>query len=157
MKIKDSVIDILVFLIPALFIASIYFALNGSGLLGIYPAMLITSIQAFLGLVEGDEIPKKSFWILVIGFSIIHIAGMTGMIYYYFEFANTAPDFLIMGMHPSWFYFVVVYWIGSFAWQAGFLYVMKDTWLPQEKWDNFVKEVNEDKEKVKINEVTGEV
>lgn len=146
MKVRERTIDLLVFSIPVLFVLAIFFALQGRGLVGIYPAMLITGVQAFLGLVEGDKIPKKSFWILVVGFLIIHAAGMTGMIYYYVEFGNSAPDFLIWGMHPSWFYFVIVYWLGSTIWEAGFLYAMKDTWLPQERWDNFVREVNESRE-----------
>ncbi|MGP6138647.1 MULTISPECIES: hypothetical protein [unclassified Jeotgalibaca] len=141
MKIKERTSDFLVFLIPVMFIVAITLALSGRGLWGIYPAIAVTGIQLFMGLIEGDKIPKKSFWILVIGFLIIHGGGMTGMIYYYYQFGNTAPDFLIMGMHPSWFYFVVVYWLGSLLYQAGFLILMKDQWLSQEKWDNFLEEI----------------
>ena len=141
MKVRQRTLDFLVFLIPVLFIVAIVFALSGKGLWGIYPAIAITGIQVFLGLVEKDKISTKSFWILVIGFLLIHGAGMTGMIYYYYQFGNNIPDFLIWGMHPSWFYFVIVYWLGSLIYEAGFLVIMKDSWLSQEKWDNFISEI----------------
>lgn len=157
MKVQEKTSDVLIFLIPILYVVAIIFGLLGSGFTGIFVAMAITGIQLFLGLIQGDEIPKKSFWILVVGFLIIHAGGMIGMIYYHNIYGNTAPDFLLLGMHPSWFYYIVVYWMGSALYQAIAFILLKDVWLSQARWDDFVDKAN--KYKIENNNITepGEV
>lgn len=142
MKISQKMKDLLIILIPILFIVSIVMAINGNGFWGILAPVLITGILTFLGLITGDTINIKMVLILVIGFLIVHGGGIVGSVYYHTKHLTEAPSQLIMGLHPSWFHFMIVYWLGSFIYQAVAFVLLKDTWLPDEKWDNFVKKID---------------
>lgn len=143
MFVSQKTKDTLIFMIPIMYVVSIILAIMGHGFIGIFSSVIITAIQLFLGLVSGDKVDRKLVWVLVIGFIIVHGGGLVGAVYYHHQFQNNPPSFLIMGMHPSWFYFMVVYWLGSFIYQSFALVALQDLWLPQEKWDQFLADIKE--------------
>lgn len=143
MTVNQKTKDFLIMMIPILYIVAIVVAVLGKGFIGIFAPILITGIQLFLGLISGNKVDKKMVWILVIGFLLVHGGGMFGSVFYYLKYMNDVPDILIMGMHPSWFYFMMVYWLGSFLYLSISLVLLKDSWLSQEKWDNFTNKIKE--------------
>ena len=47
----------------------------------------------------------------------------------------------LLGLHPSFAWIVLLYWLApSLLMSLGFLAV-KDRWLPQQRWDDFVRQV----------------
>ncbi|UUX35077.1 hypothetical protein [Fundicoccus culcitae] len=136
--ISNSLKDKLVLFLPVLWIAMIVFVYMDLGFVGMYLTIIHGMINVILGLAEGEKINKKLSWIFVVGWGILMFVAITGMIYYYYYFGNNIPSFTIMGMHPSAFYFYAICWIGNLVYLGGFLYIFKDTWLPEKKWNDFV-------------------
>lgn len=145
--VSEKTQDRLVLTLPILWLLMIVLVYMGSGFLGMYLGVIHACINAFLGLREDGKVNKKLFYTFVIGWGIFMSFSITGMIYYYNFFGNNIPDFTIWGMHPSGFFLYVVYWLGNLVYLAGLLYYFKDTWLPQEKWDDFVEYAETLKEK----------
>jgi hypothetical protein len=58
-------------------------------------------------------------------------------------FEGGRPDFTILGFHPSFAAIIVFYWtIPTLLMGFGFAAV-KDRWLSQEKWEEFLRQVKE--------------
>lgn len=138
-NISEKTKDKLVLLLPVLWIImilSVYFEI---AFMGMYVAIIHAAINVTLGLAEGEKINKKLFLVFVIGWSLVMTISVYGMVHYYNAFGNTVPTFTILGLHPSAFFLYVGYWLSNFVYLAGFFYFFRKTWLPDEKWDNFVK------------------
>jgi hypothetical protein len=62
--------------------------------------------------------------------------------HYAVAFAGRAPDFTVLGFHPSFAAIVALFWVIPTL-LMGFGFVMvRDRWLSQERWDEFVHEVH---------------
>jgi len=62
--------------------------------------------------------------------------------HYAVAFAGRAPDFTVLGFHPSFAAIVVLFWVVPTL-LMGFGFVMvKDRWLSQQRWDEFVHQVH---------------
>ena len=56
-------------------------------------------------------------------------------------FAGRAPDFTILGLHPSFAWTVLGYWIGGvLTLTVGFV-VLRDDWLTEQEWAEFKRKV----------------
>ncbi|SHJ89262.1 hypothetical protein SAMN02745751_03652 [Dethiosulfatibacter aminovorans DSM 17477] len=137
--IKEKTKDIMVLMLPVFWVLIIIFVYNGIALYGMYLAIAIATVSIILGLSEGEKINNKLFITLCVGWVILMTVSVTGMIYYYNLFGNDAPSFTILGMHPSGFFLYIVYWLGNLLFLSLNLYRLKDIWLPEKKWDNFVE------------------
>ena len=63
--------------------------------------------------------------------------------HYAVAFAGRSPDFTVLGFHPSFAAIVALFWVLPTL-LMGFGFVMvKDRWLSQERWDEFVRRVHE--------------
>jgi hypothetical protein len=57
-------------------------------------------------------------------------------------FAGTAPGFTILGFHPSFAAIIALFWVlPTLLMGFGFVAV-KDRWLSQERWDDFVRRMH---------------
>ena len=62
--------------------------------------------------------------------------------YFAQAFAGTAPDFTILGFHPSFAAIIALFWVlPTLLMGFGFVAV-KDRWLSQERWDEFVRRMH---------------
>jgi len=59
------------------------------------------------------------------------------------EFANRPPDFSILGLHPSFAWIVLAYWLGGALLMTVGYYWKRDEWLSKKRWDEFVRSVND--------------
>jgi hypothetical protein len=63
--------------------------------------------------------------------------------HYAVAFAGQHPDFTILGFHPSFAAIIALFWvIPTLLMGFGFVAV-KDRWLSQQRWDDFVRDVHE--------------
>lgn len=63
--------------------------------------------------------------------------------HYAAAFAGRLPDFTILGFHPSFAAIITLFWvIPTLLMGFGFVAV-KDRWLSQQRWDEFVRKVHE--------------
>ncbi len=58
-------------------------------------------------------------------------------------FAGQHPDFTILGFHPSFAAIVVLFWVIPTLLMGFGFEMVKDRWLSQERWDDFVRQVHE--------------
>lgn len=142
MRLSGKVKDKLIIAIPILLFSAVVLALSEKGLLSIYLVIAIDCILFILGLTEGEYINKKLVFILLFGWLAIILVGITGMIYYYNLYGNNTPNFTLLGMHPSFFYMIIFFWIGNLLYISLGLLLLRDIWLSQEKWDKFVETIN---------------
>lgn len=138
-NLSNATKDRITLILPLLWIGMIMFVFLDLGYMGMFLAIIHGMISATLGLSEGEYINKKLFLVFVIGWGILMFVALTGMIYYAVKFGNEVPDFSILGMHPSAFYFYIICWLGNLIYLGGFLVIFKDIWLPEEKWNSFVE------------------
>jgi hypothetical protein len=114
------------------------------------PAMILGVILMFLhmylGAARKGKVSAKFFLYPLLTWAILWILSFSLSKYYSDAFAGQMPSFTILGFHPSFAWTVLTYWIGGmFSLTAGFL-VMKNEWLSDEDWDEFLLKVHRNKE-----------
>ena len=63
--------------------------------------------------------------------------------YFAQAFAGRPPDFTILGFHPSFAAIIVLFWIVPTLLMGFGFEAVKDRWLSQERWDDFLRRVHE--------------
>lgn len=63
--------------------------------------------------------------------------------YYSDLFLNKAPDFTILGFHPSFAMIILAYWIGGVLTLTLGLIKHSDQWLSDESWDVFLAKMKQ--------------
>ncbi len=58
-------------------------------------------------------------------------------------FSGQAPDFTVLGFHPSFAAIVVLFWIVPTLLMGFGFEAVKDRWLSRERWDHFVQRIDE--------------
>lgn len=58
-------------------------------------------------------------------------------------FAGRHPDFTILGFHPSFAAIIALFWVVPTLLMGFGFVAVKDRWLSQQRWDDFVREVHE--------------
>ena len=58
-------------------------------------------------------------------------------------FAGRPPDFTILGFHPSFAAIIVFFWVVPTLLMGFGFEAVKDRWLSQERWDDFVRRIHE--------------
>jgi hypothetical protein len=61
-------------------------------------------------------------------------------------FAGRSPDFTIFGFHPSFAAIIVLFWIVPTLLMGFGFEAIKDRWLSQKRWDEFLQRVHESEE-----------
>ncbi len=72
--------------------------------------------------------------------------------HYAVAFAGQHPDFTILGFHPSFAAIVVLFWVVPTLLMGFGFVAVKDRWLSQERWDEFVRHVHEPMDEMKTKE-----
>ena len=58
-------------------------------------------------------------------------------------FAGRPPDFTILGFHPSFAAIIVLFWVVPTLLMGFGFEAVKDRWLSQQRWDDFVRRIHE--------------
>jgi len=75
---------------------------------------------------------------------IVMWAAAFGLGTHYAEiFAGRPPDFTILGFHPSFAAIVILFWVVPTLLMGFGFEAVKDRWLSQERWDDFVRRIHE--------------
>lgn len=106
-----------------------------------YPAIVINillmALYIALGCTKNGVLDKKLFLYPIAAFAVLWEIGFFLTKYYGDMFLDKAPDFTIMGYHPSFFYVVVFYWIGGVLTLSVGHVLLKDRWLSEKDWSDF--------------------
>jgi len=63
--------------------------------------------------------------------------------HYAVAFAGRYPDFTILGFHPSFAAIIVLFWVVPTLLMGFGFVAVRDRWLSQQRWDDFVREVHD--------------
>lgn len=58
-------------------------------------------------------------------------------------FSGRAPDFTVLGFHPSFAAIIVLFWLLPTLLMGFGFEAVKDRWLSRERWDHFVESIKE--------------
>ena len=109
-----------------------------------YIAIFLTIGVMLLMLYRGSMHKGKvnmQFYMVSIVWGIVWVVGFILAQYHTVAFKGKMPAFTIFGVHPSFAWIMIFYWIlGTGVILLGF-YFKSDLWLSQSQWDEFVESV----------------
>ena len=110
-----------------------------------YPALFVLlaliSIYAALGTTRGGRIDLKLFLFPALTWLALWAVTFALAQHHALEFAGRKPDFSVLGFHPSFAWILLVYWLGGALVMTLGYYFMRNAWLSDERWDEFVDSV----------------
>ena len=103
---------------------------------------------AIVGLdVVGSSKEGRPDWKLVIFPSLVWLIMWSGAFwlgdYYARAFAGGPPEFTVLGFHPSFAAIIILFWIVPTLLMGFGFEAVKDRWLSEERWDEFVRKIHE--------------
>ena len=116
---------------------------SGHWLTGLYLLLPLLLVYGVLGTSH-----KGSFDLRLVLFPtlvwLLCWAGAFWLGQYYAEaFAGRAPGFTVLGFHPSFAAIIVLFWIVPTLLMGFGFEAVKDRWLSQARWDEFLRRVRE--------------
>jgi len=128
--------------------AVLWLVMVGLAALGHWLAALYTLLPLLLiyGVLGSSH--KGKFDLRLVAFPtliwIVLWAAAFGFGNHYAEiFSGQAPDFTVLGFHPSFAAIIVLFWILPTLLMGFGFEAVKDRWLSRERWDHFVERISE--------------
>lgn len=129
--------------VAALWLAIPVLGMTGGWFAGLLLAVVLMALLAAWGtahrgrpdraLIAYPIAPWALLW--VVSFSMARMYGQ--------RYAGVAPDFTILGFHPSFAWIVLGYWLGGVLVLTGGFYLRRDRWLSAERWEQFTERIAE--------------
>ena len=115
---------------------------TGHWLAGLYVLLVLLLVYGILGTSHKGRFDLRLV-VFPTGVWLLSWAAAFALGEYFAEvFAGTAPDFTILGFHPSFAAIIALFWVlPTLLMGFGFVAV-KDRWLSQERWDEFVRRMH---------------
>jgi hypothetical protein len=112
-----------------------------------FPALLLSivlmALLMMLGCARSGKLSPRIVLYPLLPWAIIWAVSF-GLAYYHGSlFAGRAPDFTILGMHPSFAWIFIGYWLGGVATLTLGFVLRQDEWLSEARWQEFVEKVKE--------------
>lgn len=118
----------------------------GKWYLGLFLSVLLMLIHMVLGTSSKGITHKKLLIYPLLSWAILWSFGFYMAKLASDAFMGQAPDYTILGFHPSFAWIVICYWVGGVLTLTLGLIKYKDLWLSDADWDAFkarMKELNE--------------
>ena len=114
----------------------------GHWLAGLYVLLVLLLVYGILGTSHKGRFDLRLV-VFPTGVWLLSWAAAFALGEYFAEvFAGRAPDFSILGFHPSFAAIIALFWVlPTLLMGFGFVAV-KDRWLSQERWDDFVRRMH---------------
>lgn len=127
----------------ALWLAMVWLAAAGHWFAGLYALVGLLLIYGVLGTSH-----KGRFDLKLVAFpSLVWLAMWAAAFWlgdHYAElYAGREPEFTVLGFHPSFAAIVVLFWVVPTLMMGFGFEMVKDRWLSQERWDEFLRRVHD--------------
>ncbi len=133
----------------ALWLVITFLGWNNHYLVSMYLGVVLMLLYMMLGVAKQGKLSKKIFFYSLIPWAILWPVSFYLADYYAALFAGVMPSFTVLGFHPSFAAIIIGYWIGGMLTLTVMYYKLKDEWLSQTDWDNFIKKIENIKESEK--------
>jgi hypothetical protein len=108
-----------------------------------YIATLVIALYMLLGSLRKGRVDPVFFLFPICSFFVCWIIGFYLAQRDALLFFDRIPDHTILGFHPSFFWIVLLYWIGGIVILGAGLFALRDRWLPADEWEAFRKKMAE--------------
>jgi uncharacterized membrane protein len=113
--------------------------MTGNWFPGFYLATLVITLYMLLGSLRKGRIDPVFLLFPLCSFAVSWVVGFTLAQRDALLFADRAPDYTLLGFHPSFFWIALFYWLGGFIILAVGIFKLRDRWLPAAEWEEFKK------------------
>lgn len=138
MKLESKCVDGIMLAIAVVWVISMAMTYFGHGFAAMYLTPVIIAGHFLVGLAHKGKIKKKLLFYPFLAWLIVFVIGIIGMQYFTFLYGDEVPAFLILGLHPSYFFELACYWIGGLLTISLGIYKYRDEWLSEDEWDEFL-------------------
>lgn len=108
---------------------------------GMYLGVVLMLLHMMLGAAKGSKLSSKMIIYPFLIWAALWIVGFSLSKYYADIFAQITPNFTILGLHPSFAWTILTYWIGGIlTLTIGFI-LLKDEWLSEKDWEEFKQKI----------------
>jgi hypothetical protein len=130
---------------------------TGHYLAGMLFGVVLMLIYMMLGASKNGKLNKDLFIYPLLAWAVLWILSFILSDYYSAMFAGKKPDFTILGLHPSFAWTVLTYWIGGMVTLGYGFRKRADCWLSDEDWKAFKEKIAKLKgtDEVSIERMTG--
>ena len=138
--------SILVVISGGLWLVMVGLAATGHWYAALFVLIGLLIIYTVLGSSKGG----RPDWKLVMFPSLVWLVMWSAAFWlgnHYAEaFAGGPPDFTVLGFHPSFAAIIILFWIVPTLMMGFGFEAVKDRWLSEERWDEFVRRIGEMRE-----------
>ena len=114
---------------------------TGHYLAGMLTGVVLMLIYMMLGASKNGKLNTSFFMYPLLSWAVLWILTFILSDYYSAVFAGKQPDFTILGLHPSFAWTVLTYWIGGML-TLGYGYMkLAKCWLSDEDWKAFKEKI----------------
>jgi hypothetical protein len=104
-----------------------------------YLVTIVITLYMLLGSLRKGKIDTVFFLFPLCTFFVSWVAAFTLAQRDALLFADRAPEYTLLGFHPSFFWVALLYWLGGFIILAVGIVKLRDRWLPPDEWEAFKK------------------
>ena len=117
---------------------------NGHWLAGLYVLLLLLLVYAVLGTSHKGRFDLRLV-LFPTGLWLLSWAAAFGLGEYFVRaYANGAPAFTVFGFHPSFAVIVFFFWLLPTLLMGFGFEAIRDRWLSQKRWDDFLRSLHEE-------------
>ena len=142
----DRIETLLVVASAILWIAIVSLAAAGHWLAGLFGLLPLLLIYGVLGSSHKGRLDWKLVAFPTLVWLLMWAAAFWLGNYFAEAFAGRAPDFTVFGFHPSFAAIIVLFWIVPTLMMGFGFEAVKDRWLSEERWEEFIRSVRESDE-----------
>lgn len=139
----EKIDSLLVMASAALWLVMVGLAAMGHWLAALYTLLPLLLIYGVLGSSHKGRFDLRLVAFPTLIWILLWASAFAFGNYYAVVFSGQAPDFTILGFHPSFAAIVVLFWIVPTLLMGFGFEAVKDRWLSRERWDEFVKHIGE--------------
>lgn len=146
MKLSEKNVTTIIIITTALWVVINVLGWLDYAMAGFYLGVILMLLYMVLGIAKNGVVSKKFLSYPLIPWAIIWTISFYLADYYAIKFASVAPNFMVLGFHPSFASTILLYWIGGMlTLTLGFI-VYRDEWLTKDDWDKFLDKIEAIKE-----------
>ncbi|MDR2051218.1 MAG: hypothetical protein LBQ63_05550 [Deltaproteobacteria bacterium] len=108
-----------------------------------YIATLVIALYMLLGSLRRGKVDLVFFIFPICTFFVCWVLGFYLAQREALLFFDRMPDYTILGFHPSFFWIVLLYWIGGIFILGFGIFKLRDRWLAPDEWEAFRKKMAE--------------
>ncbi len=115
----------------------------GLGFEALFPALLLLFLYAVLGSAKGGRLSTGYIIYPLVAWLAVWAASFILSEHHARMYEGRLPELTILGLHPSFAWTVLLYWVGGVLTLTVGFYIKRDDWLSKADWEAFKENIAE--------------